>query len=241
MANVTPACDEGHIGNVHREQPRWIPRVSGLHPLAGKSNRAVLEGLACSFCRNTSKPLEGARSFGIQAYALVIASRLQSANNRTTRTQRERANLGFKWQRRRKSMSARRAGPTKTGRASSIRRRSRSRSIRWNSWRAILMCWRSTLRSMATSSRNGASYGAAWRERSILIYVYCQAEPGFHALANRRYGEHVSRHHSRHAEDERLAREGFESHRRRRLLGAVLVQFPISFKNTEPNRDYLDT
>ena len=42
-------------------------------------------------------------------------------------------------------------------------------------------------------------------------------------------------------EDERLAREGFESIARENMLGAVLVQFPISFKNTNTNRDYLET
>src|SRR5271157_108287 len=41
-------------------------------------------------------------------------------------------------------------------------------------------------------------------------------------------------------EDERLAREGLESIALEDMLGAVLAQFPISFKNTNANRDYLD-
>ncbi len=42
-------------------------------------------------------------------------------------------------------------------------------------------------------------------------------------------------------EDERLAKEGLESIAIENMLGAVLVQFPISFKNTNPNRDHLDS
>ena len=41
-------------------------------------------------------------------------------------------------------------------------------------------------------------------------------------------------------EDERLAKEGLESVAAENMLGAVLAQFPISFKNTNPNRDYLE-
>jgi uncharacterized protein YecE (DUF72 family) len=41
-------------------------------------------------------------------------------------------------------------------------------------------------------------------------------------------------------EDERLAREGLESIAVEDMLGAVLVQFPVSFKNTNANRDHLD-
>jgi uncharacterized protein YecE (DUF72 family) len=41
-------------------------------------------------------------------------------------------------------------------------------------------------------------------------------------------------------EDERLAKEGLESIASEDMLGAVLAQFPISFKNTNANRDYLD-
>ena len=41
-------------------------------------------------------------------------------------------------------------------------------------------------------------------------------------------------------EDERLAKEGLDSVAAEGMLGAVLVQFPISFKNTNANRDYLD-
>jgi uncharacterized protein YecE (DUF72 family) len=40
-------------------------------------------------------------------------------------------------------------------------------------------------------------------------------------------------------EDERLAKEGLESIAVENMLGAVLAQFPISFKNTNPNRNYL--
>src|SRR5215472_8377789 len=42
-------------------------------------------------------------------------------------------------------------------------------------------------------------------------------------------------------EDERLAREGLESVAAEGTLGAVLAQFPISFKNTNANRDYLES
>jgi uncharacterized protein YecE (DUF72 family) len=42
-------------------------------------------------------------------------------------------------------------------------------------------------------------------------------------------------------EDERLAKEGLESVTQENMLGAVLAQFPISFKNTNANRDYLET
>ena len=41
-------------------------------------------------------------------------------------------------------------------------------------------------------------------------------------------------------EDERLAREGLESLAAEGKLGALLIQFPISFKNTSLNREYLD-
>ena len=43
------------------------------------------------------------------------------------------------------------------------------------------------------------------------------------------------------SEDERLAKEGLDSIASENMLGALLVQFPISFKNTNPNRDYLDS
>jgi uncharacterized protein YecE (DUF72 family) len=41
-------------------------------------------------------------------------------------------------------------------------------------------------------------------------------------------------------QDERLAKEGLDSIAAEAMLGALLVQFPISFKNTNENRDYLD-
>jgi len=41
-------------------------------------------------------------------------------------------------------------------------------------------------------------------------------------------------------EDERLAKEGLASIAVEDMLGAVLAQFPVSFKNTNANRDYLD-
>ncbi len=40
--------------------------------------------------------------------------------------------------------------------------------------------------------------------------------------------------------DERLAREGLESLAAENMLGALLIQFPVSFKNTSLNREYLD-
>jgi uncharacterized protein YecE (DUF72 family) len=41
------------------------------------------------------------------------------------------------------------------------------------------------------------------------------------------------------AEEEKLAREGLDSIAREGRLGAVLVQFPVSFKNADDTRDYL--
>jgi uncharacterized protein YecE (DUF72 family) len=42
-------------------------------------------------------------------------------------------------------------------------------------------------------------------------------------------------------EDERLAREGMESLAETGKFGALLIQFPVSFKNTALNREYLET
>ena len=42
-------------------------------------------------------------------------------------------------------------------------------------------------------------------------------------------------------EDEQLAKAGLESIAAEGMLGALLAQFPISFKNTYANREYLDT
>ncbi len=44
-----------------------------------------------------------------------------------------------------------------------------------------------------------------------------------------------------HADDERLAKEGLDALAGEGMLGALLAQFPISFKNTNENRDYLDS
>ena len=41
-------------------------------------------------------------------------------------------------------------------------------------------------------------------------------------------------------DDERLAREGLESLATEGMLGALLIQFPVSFKNTSLNREYLE-
>src|SRR5262249_54917616 len=41
------------------------------------------------------------------------------------------------------------------------------------------------------------------------------------------------------AEEEKLAREGLDSIANEGKLGAVLIQFPISFKNQDDTRDYL--
>lgn len=43
------------------------------------------------------------------------------------------------------------------------------------------------------------------------------------------------------AEDERLAKDGLDALAAEGMLGALLAQFPISFKNTYANREYLDT
>jgi len=42
-------------------------------------------------------------------------------------------------------------------------------------------------------------------------------------------------------EDERLAREGLDALADTGMFGALLIQFPVSFKNTSLNREYLDT
>jgi len=42
-------------------------------------------------------------------------------------------------------------------------------------------------------------------------------------------------------DDERLAKAGLDSLASENMLGAVLLQFPISFKNTNRNRDYLES
>lgn len=42
-------------------------------------------------------------------------------------------------------------------------------------------------------------------------------------------------------EDEKLAKEGLDSIAAEVRLGALLMQFPISFKNTNQNRDYLES
>jgi uncharacterized protein YecE (DUF72 family) len=44
-----------------------------------------------------------------------------------------------------------------------------------------------------------------------------------------------------HEDDERLAKEGLDAIAGEGMLGALLAQFPISFKNTNENRDYLET
>jgi uncharacterized protein YecE (DUF72 family) len=41
-------------------------------------------------------------------------------------------------------------------------------------------------------------------------------------------------------EDEMRAKEGLDALAAERRLGALLIQFPVSFKNTEPNREYLE-
>ncbi|HVI08188.1 MAG TPA: DUF72 domain-containing protein, partial [Candidatus Binatia bacterium] len=41
-------------------------------------------------------------------------------------------------------------------------------------------------------------------------------------------------------DDERLTREGLDALAGERLLGALLIQFPVSFKNTSLNREYLE-
>ena len=41
-------------------------------------------------------------------------------------------------------------------------------------------------------------------------------------------------------EDEALAREGLEALAGEGKLGALLIQFPVSFKNTSLNREYLE-
>ena len=42
-------------------------------------------------------------------------------------------------------------------------------------------------------------------------------------------------------EDERLAREGLDALASTGKLGALLIQFPVSYKNTLLNREYLES
>ncbi len=44
-----------------------------------------------------------------------------------------------------------------------------------------------------------------------------------------------------YSDDEKLAKLGLDALAGRDMLGAVLAQFPISFRNTNENRDYLDS
>lgn len=44
-----------------------------------------------------------------------------------------------------------------------------------------------------------------------------------------------------HADDEQLAKEGLDALAGEGMLGALLAQFPVSFKNTNENRDYLES
>ncbi len=44
-----------------------------------------------------------------------------------------------------------------------------------------------------------------------------------------------------HEDDEKLAKDGLDAIAGMNMLGALLAQFPISFKNTNENRDYLET
>ncbi len=72
------------------------------------------------------------------------------------------------------------------------------------------------------------------------ISVHCEAQQGVHAFADRGSRKHIGGDDSRQSEDERLAKDGLDSIAGEDMLGAVLAQFPISFKNTNSNRDYLD-
>ena len=44
-----------------------------------------------------------------------------------------------------------------------------------------------------------------------------------------------------HADDEQLAKEGLDALAGEGMLGALLAQFPVSFKNTNENRDYVES
>jgi hypothetical protein len=78
------------------------------------------------------------------------------------------------------------------------------------------------------------------RGREQEISVYGQALPCLHALAHRRDGAHVRRDDSSHRRrrSPHPRRPRCDCHRR--TLGALLIQFPVSFKNTSLNREYLD-
>jgi len=84
--------------------------------------------------------------------------------------------------------------------------------------------------------------GKSWCEKTATV------NPGFQFTVKLFQGfTHVPRnmpppspfHLSVSAEDEKLAREGLDSIAKEDKLGAVLIQFPISFKNADDTRDYL--
>ena len=60
-----------------------------------------------------------------------------------------------------------------------------------------------------------------------------------HAVAAAVQGTSAATIHS-NDEDESLAKAGLDSIAEEGRLGALLIQFPISFKNTNENRDYLE-
>ena len=72
--------------------------------------------------------------------------------------------------------------------------------------------------------------------------VHRQAEPGVHPFADRGGGEHVGGDHPCQSRRTSIwPRPAWIALLDEGMLGAVLAQFPISFKNTYANRDYLDT
>src|SRR6516162_7655182 len=131
-------------------------------------------------------------------------------------------------------MSALPVGHIKTGRESFIRRRSKSRSIRCSTWRNTSFyghirpewgkLWSRMAREVNPDFVFTAKLNRAFTHSPIAVLESTSAET-IRATA----------------EDERLAKEGLDSIASENMLGALLVQFPISFKNANANRDYLET
>ena len=81
-------------------------------------------------------------------------------------------------------------------------------------------------------------HGARGQSR---LRLHRQAEQGVHPFADRGAREHVGGDHPFDRGRRAAGEGGLDSIASENMLGALLVQFPISFKNTNANRDYLDT
>jgi uncharacterized protein YecE (DUF72 family) len=139
-------------------------------------------------------------------------------------------------------MSVPRAGRIRTGKASFIRRSSRNRSIPWN----ILARFLDVIEiNTSFYGHTKPEWGKLWCRKSRAV----NPEFMFTAKLNKAFThspiavvEATSSETIRAStEDEQLAKDGLDSIAAENMLGAVLAQFPISFKNTNENRDYLES